>query len=55
MFFVVSFAHVPQTVTESVPAKTLGFIRQSQLDCGWFDELSVHGLTPQRLFAVERG
>jgi hypothetical protein len=35
-----------QAMTEAVPAKTLAFVHQSQIDCGMFDELAVHGLPP---------
>src|SRR6266566_6788582 len=40
-------------MAEAVPAKTLTFTYQSQVDCGWFDELGVHALPPQWLFAFQ--
>jgi hypothetical protein len=52
MSFVVSFAHV-LAVTEAVPAETLAVANQPQLNRGWFNELGVHGLTPERLLAFE--
>src|SRR5580704_17722893 len=39
-------------VTEAMPAETLAFGDQPQLYRGWLDEFGVHGLPPQRLFAI---